>query len=469
MSQPLDWSTYDETNGTTYEQRYFTGTAYSPRLTPSLAFLCVGGEGPGFTATVLSTSAHCTGDMVELARRYARAGVEVVMFALEHRYYGLSLPAGDPVAEGYLDHLSSDYALRDAEAFIGRMNEVYPTIKSWTTFGGSYPGMLSSWVRLRYPGLVGQSVSSSSPVQKKLDMSSYNDKVGSVLSMPAVGGSRACRRVVADGHAAAARLLESEAGRRSLAAMFDVCEVDGLDDPLGPVRNREMLAGDGLIYVPAQSNDPACEGDLCDVEGLCTALLEGGEGEEPLESLARVAKVQNGGECKLVDWEGQIDMLKSLAAVAGGTRSWLYQTCNEFGFYQTCEEGSGCPYSQGYHPLDQDLEMCASVFNITNVQERVAGTNVYGGWNPEGTRVLYVNGDVDPWSTLAVTKGNPAVDDNVDFECTPAFWVEGASHHFWTHEVLETDGEEVDEARTKIWSQVEEWISNPDMCSDPSS
>ena len=123
----------------------------------------------------------------------------------------------------------------------------------------------------------------------------------------------------------------------------------------------------------------------------------------------------------------------------------------------------------GYHPLDQDLEMCASVFNITNVQERVAGTNVYGGWNPEGTRVLYVNGDVDPWSTLAVTKGNPAVDDNVDFECTPAFWVEGASHHFWTHEVLETDGEEVDEARTKIWSQVEEWISNPDMCSDPSS
>ena len=108
--------------------------------------------------------------------------------------------------------------------------------------------------------------------------------------------------------------------------------------------------------------------------------------------------------------------------------------------------------------------MCREVFNITNVDDRVGSTEDYGGWNPKGTRVLYVNGDVDPWSTLAVTKGNPEVDENVDFVCTPAFWVQGASHHFWTHQVLDTDGESINEAREMVWGQVEEWIENPTKC-----
>ena len=77
-------------------QRYF----YSPRFvslqspsSPQYAFLCVGGEGPALDKSVLVDSVHCTGDMLELARRlYEDQGASVHLFALEHRYYGHSYP-----------------------------------------------------------------------------------------------------------------------------------------------------------------------------------------------------------------------------------------------------------------------------------------------------------------------------------------------------------------------------------------
>ena len=97
------------------------------------------------------------------------------------------------------------------------------------------------------------------------------------------------------------------------------------------------------------------------------------------------------------------------------------KTCHEFGFYQTCDEDSDCPYAKGFHPIDQDLEMCKRVFGVeaAKVKQNVADTLArYGGWNFNGTRILSVNGSVDPWSTLAVTTGN--ADVKVIDECRPA-------------------------------------------------
>ena len=60
---------------------------------------------------------------------------------------------------------------------------------------------------------------------------------------------------------------------------------------------------------------------------------------------------------------------------------------------------------------------------LPEIAARVQETNSYGGNTPIGTRILYVNGDVDPWSGLSVLQSlNPLpVLDH------------GASHHAWTH------------------------------------
>lgn len=45
----------------------------------------------------------------------------------------------------------------------------------WVSFGGSYPGMLAGWFRLKFPQLIHASIASSAPVQAKVDMNEYND------------------------------------------------------------------------------------------------------------------------------------------------------------------------------------------------------------------------------------------------------------------------------------------------------
>jgi len=51
--------------------------------------VCVGGEGPPLDKSVLTSSVHCN-DMVELGRE-----VGALLLALEHRFYGYSMPAED--------------------------------------------------------------------------------------------------------------------------------------------------------------------------------------------------------------------------------------------------------------------------------------------------------------------------------------------------------------------------------------
>jgi hypothetical protein len=55
--------------------------------------------------------------------------------------------------------------------------------------------------------------------------------------------------------------------------------------------------------------------------------------------------------------------------------------------------------------LRPNLEICHFIFNITSdkVYAQVDFTNAYYGSNtPEGNRILFVNGLIDPWHALSV-------------------------------------------------------------------
>ena len=76
-----------------------------------------------------------------------------------------------------LSFLSSRQAIGDIAAFVGNMEAKYSlTDKNrWVTFGGSYPGMLASFARIKLPHLIYASASSSAPVEAQVDMTGYND------------------------------------------------------------------------------------------------------------------------------------------------------------------------------------------------------------------------------------------------------------------------------------------------------
>jgi len=59
------------------------------------------------------------------------------------------------MSDSSLKYLNSEQALADLAAFSQSMaREFNLTNSKWISFGGSYPGSLSAWFRLKYPHLV---------------------------------------------------------------------------------------------------------------------------------------------------------------------------------------------------------------------------------------------------------------------------------------------------------------------------
>ena len=269
------------------------------------------------------------------------------------------------------------------------------------------------------------------------------------MSNPLVGGSDKCLAVIVDGHKQIGEKLNTVEGRRELETTFNFCKPGTLEDP----KNREQFAGDGVVYFPVQSNDPSCTSSFCNIDKICTFLVDPAVAVSPMQRLADLASEMSPA-CTSVSYD---NMMAFWVSPQNPDRSWLYQTCSEWGFYQTCDEGSKCPYTQGLHSLSVDLDICDKAFSISpaQVNQNIENANTrYGGSkNFQATRVMFPNGQVDPWKAGGVLVSPPGSVEE------PVLMVAGASHHFWTHPSLPTDSVEVNAARQAIWSQIDNWLA----------
>lgn len=178
--------------------------------------------------------------------------------------------------------------------------------------------------------------------------------------------------------------------------------------------------------------------------------------ETSIERLAAISKIQNEGNCMSETYDEVLRYWSSVESRKDNDRSWNWQTCTEFGWYQTCDADSKCPFMK-LKPLSMYLEMCHVAFSVSDdeVYDNVARTvEYYGGRDMISSQIMFIDGDVDPWSYLSVTASGSAENDSQ----LPTYWVKGASHHFWTHPSRSSDADEVIEARKRIHSQVEEWL-----------
>jgi len=444
FTQRLDH--FDRQIQDTWQQRSFQNDTFFDGTGP--VFLCVGGEGPPLDPSVLISSVHCN-DMVELAPQ-----VGALMVALEHRYYGESMPTGREFSTDKLRWLSSQQALGDLAEFHSQIvaNYSLTPANKWISFGGSYPGMMSGFFRLKYPHLVHGAISSSAPWNATVDMQVYMDIVGDSLTVESVGGSDECKATVVNGHQAIADMITTADGRQQVAEMFNFCSADALV--------TEYIAGrwaaNGVIDVPSQENDPSCTTADCDIGRICATMANQTDATD-LEKLAVVSANQRGGQCIGLDaLEDDRVTMKLLGNTANSARSWPYQTCTEWAFYQTCEFGSRCPFVQGYNNLSNMIAMCDRLFGITpdQVTAQVAFSNAYYGANmPAGNRIMFPNGNVDPWSGASVLV---SPDDNAT---EPVYMADGASHHAWTHPADTIVQPSVAAAKTAVQNQVLAWLA----------
>ncbi|CAD7934537.1 unnamed protein product [Amoebophrya sp. A120] len=104
-----------------------------------------------------------------------------------------------------------------------------------------------------------------------------------------------------------------------------------------------------------------------------------------------------------VDYSQRIEYTSLVPDSAAAARSWVYQTCNEFGYFQTSRVSlhNKTMYTSGVSDPSLWDGICENVFGIYDTETRIANTRSYYDIEEIPDRTVFINGALDPWSTLS--------------------------------------------------------------------
>eukprot|EP01063_Lacrimia_lanifica_P007146 TRINITY_DN14523_c0_g1_i1.p1 TRINITY_DN14523_c0_g1~~TRINITY_DN14523_c0_g1_i1.p1 ORF type:complete len:546 (+),score=150.30 TRINITY_DN14523_c0_g1_i1:61-1698(+) len=402
-----------------WRQRYYTDETYwCGEGCP--VFVYIGGEGP---QSAVSADSRLL--MSDLAKQHS-----ALLVTVEHRFYGESYPTPD-MSDANMQYLSSEQALADLARIVTYIKAATPgqdtasdpplnlkasAAKSKVVgFGGSYPGDLAAWVRLKYPSIFDGTIASSAPVYAEYNFEQYGEVVGAALKYPLIGGSADCFATAKAGAAALAALVASTTPMGTAEAIpevFKPCTPIASDLDLSSYESAIFSTFQGVVQYNLQGRKPY-------VSDVCVALTNGGG--SALDAFARAhelfvdksAPFQD--RCVESSWEK--DMIKPLQSTkfdgSSSSRQWIWQSCNEFGFFQTTSGASADNAFGAFKALGVDKagqKLCAEVFhlrNYTGPNTLWANTN-YGNRDLQATNVVTPNGNMDPWHALGIVNATDA-------------------------------------------------------------
>jgi pimeloyl-ACP methyl ester carboxylesterase len=141
--------------GATYPMRYLVDDTYFNKEKGPIIFYA-GNEGDVWTFWDASGFMHTT-----LAEEFGA----LVVFG-EHRYYGESMPFGDQTFDRKnLDKLTVEQAMFDYVELIKSIKQTEGLEdRAVIVGGGSYGGMLSAWLRMKYPQWFQGALAASAPI-----------------------------------------------------------------------------------------------------------------------------------------------------------------------------------------------------------------------------------------------------------------------------------------------------------------
>lgn len=413
-----------------WNQRYFVDTTFWGGDGFPI-FVYIGGEGPqGAPSHFLY--------MATLAQEH-----QALMVSLEHRFYGESHPTNDMKTEN-LHYLTSHQALGDLATFVRYLLSwtgddklsspsltlpFSPTESKVVGFGGSYPGALAAWVRLKYPSLFAGTVSSSAPVHAEYNFEQYAQTVGSALSNPDIGGSQACLEAVAAGATALHQAVIAE-GKSFLPKALRPCQPIKSTTDLSMYESMIFGNFQGTVQYNEESPMPT-------VADVCTALLDDSGKDGKLDAIARATALFANQSapfeerCILSSFED--DYITPLRQIkfdnSSSMRQWIWQSCNEFGFFQTTtvstEAGRHLPHPfKAFDSLTVEFAgrlICEEAYGLKDyAHPATEWTNTaYGDRAVVGDNIVLVNGNMDPWHALGVVNStDPYFESCVSADCT---------------------------------------------------
>lgn len=452
---------FDSKNTDTYRQFFMLNDQYDDGS--QLVFLMVGGEAPIDEFFIASNYIA----MVQWGAEYG-----ALLYQLEHRYYGRSQPTED-LSVPNLKYLHSEQALADAAVFINKVNKDRNfTNPKWVAFGGSYPGSLSAWIRLKYPNLIYSSIASSAPVQAKTD---YFEYMQTVQNSTKAFGTKSCMDDVHKFFAWAQQQMTTVSGRSGLANLFGLCNKWDTDyiDP----KDAEFFLG-MFVYRIAGTVQYDDEGHTR-LQKVCTWFQQvdqylgaytkqiaftGENSEQQKQTVKQFSiglqqmlwgsvRAGDDDDCFPFSYQIILDELRQESPYSTDERCWIWQTCNQLGVAQSTNFGYNI--FESTLPVNHFMDLCYDVYGKDRdyVDTQVRSTNtIYGGQdNFNGTRVVFVNGSEDPWNPLSVY--NPK--DKTVF----SFLIDGSSHCEDMFILGDYDTKAIKKAHRAIKKVLKSWVN----------
>lgn len=133
-----------------------------------------------------------------------------------------------------------------------------------------------------------------------------------------------------------------------------------------------------------------------------------------------------------------------------GGLAWFYQTCREFGWFQSSGSRKQ-PFGSSF-PVTLYTDQCNDVFGANYTEEKIRSyikdTNIeFGGLYPDVENVYLVQGGLDPWSKVGAG------------EAQGATVIPQASHCPDSGSISATDSPALLASKKKLIKLVAEWLA----------
>lgn len=406
-------------------------------------FVFIGGEGEEACGRLAADKSF----MYTLARQHRALMVDV-----EHRFYGESYPTTDMSTEN-LRFLTSQQALADLARIISFIKKDLRTEDSQViTVGGSYPGNLAAWFRLKYPSITLGSIASSAPLTAKTNFYEYMEVVGDALKY---FGGQSCYDKFEEASNEIANLSSKGIGSQGMLKLekdFELCS---------SVTNELDLAvffSDivGNVQGTVQYNNE--RSGVMNVSDICSVMLnQNADAYTNFVTLSKNYRAANGQKCEDASFSDTLAYMASAAKDHNNNmRPWTFQTCNEFGYFQTTDSDKQPFHALTAMNLGFAKAICFGAFDGWSRDPDVEFINeLYGDVRIAATNVLFVAGTIDPWHALGVTNSTAKLPQDSEIPV----YIEGTAHCNDLRFPSESDPPSLTAARKVIAERVALWLA----------
>ena len=413
---------FSKTDTRTFQQRYFVDSSLvtgNPATAPVIYYFCGEGTCEGATGVPL---------VDQIAKKYGAHRV-----ALEHRYYGYSQPFKTLDSES-LKFLSMDQAIEDLADFQQYAQEHLSLQGKWISVGGSYSGALSAFYRLKHPDLAVGALASSAPVLANDNFEEYDHYVAQVAGPECL---KAIQATVSD---VESKLLATE----SATTVKKLFNADMVRDNVDFLYILADMAAIAVQY--------GYQKQFCD---KVTQGLKDGKVTEAYAAIGTTLFSKFGITALQDSFQGAESTNPADYLGWAGMRSWMYQSCTEFGYYQVAYSNPAESSRSSQITLQYHNDVCKRLFGLT-VPVNVKKTNgtFYNNLFDAGVKnIFFTNGSNDPWSNLSITAKNPNAESNPGLKF---FTISGSAH---CDDLGSRMSAALQEARTEFDTFVGQWIA----------